>query len=414
MKRREFGLHATGLAVAIALAVGVSQTASAAQSVNVGLSSAFTGPIATLGETNEHGIELAIDKINADGGLLGKQIKLVTADSEAKPATGVSNVRNFILNDHVKALFGPVSSAVGAAEDVAAGQFHVPIFFDVSNDVDQTGKYFSKYTFQVAPNTRMESYAIASYVEREAKRNNWKTYYTISPDYSFGHSTVDEFLAAMKAYGAHVDVVGQQWPALGATNYSQYISAILSAHPNFVFVGEYGGDLITFTKQAKEFDLFEKSKVYAAYWIDTLEAMGASAPADAITVDRSKSFYLDPSAAMDQFAKTYHSKFGSWPTPWAVLGYTAVETWAQGVKKAGSFDADKVSAALSGAVVRDTLNGTFTLRGCDHQAEVPEYVGVLSKEVSTRYGIRTMTNVYTAPAAKIMMSCASKLAQRKS
>jgi branched-chain amino acid transport system substrate-binding protein len=397
---------ATLIAIGASLALGTS--AMAAGTVNVGMSTTMSGAIGSLGTAGRNGVQLAIDKINAEGGLLGDQIKLVTAEDQAKPPIGVTNVRNFILNDKVKAIFGPVSSAVGSAEAGVAKQYKVPIFFHTSNDIDQTGHAFSKYVFQVVPSTYMEPHAIAAYVAKEAKEKGWKTFYTISPDYSFGRTTVEEFLNGMKANGVTPDVVGQQWPALGASDYSQYISAINTKKPDFVFVGQYGGDLVTLTKQGNGAGLFKNSHVYAGYWLDALQALGADAPAGVISSDRAKPFYDNPTAAMKEFTKAYHEKFGSYPAAWAILSYSAVETWAQGVKKAGSFDADKVADALSGATIDSALRGPFKIRECDHLAEVPEYMGVLSQDVNKDYGVRTMDNIVEEPASKTMMSCEAK------
>src|SRR5699024_1520279 len=133
MKASSARTAAAAAALMCGLTLGFGSAPMAAGSVKVGLSTALSGSIAILGKTNLHGIQLAIDKINAEGGLLGKKIELVTADGEAKPSTGVTNVRNFILRDQVKAVFGPVSSAVGSAEGGVAGQYQVPIFFSVSN-----------------------------------------------------------------------------------------------------------------------------------------------------------------------------------------------------------------------------------------------------------------------------------------
>lgn len=414
MKSVRTRMLVAAVALSLGLAGGVVPSALAAGTVKVGLSTALSGAVALLGQTNEHGIQLAIDKINADGGLLGKKIELVTADGETKPATGVTNVRNFVLSDQVKALFGPVSSAVGAAEAGVAAQYKVPIFMTTSNDIDQTGKNFSKYVFQVVPSTYMEPHAIAAYVARLDKQHHWKSYATISPDYSFGHSTVEEFLAGLKQDGVNANVVGEQWPALGASNFTPYISATMSKNPGFIFIGQYGGDLITLTKQGKGFGLFKKADVYAGYWTGVLESLAGDAPAGVISSDRARPFYMHPNAEMVQFSDTYHKKFGSWPTTWAVLGYAAVQTWAQGVKTAKSFDAGKVSAALSGATIKDTMNGTFKIRACDHQAEITEYVGRLSKQVDPKYNIRTMTDVYAPPPEKIMMTCKAKQALQHS
>lgn len=400
-------------ALTLGLTVGVGSAAVAADTVTIGYSGSLSGPVAQLGITAKNGIMLAIDKINANGGLLGKQVKLVVADGELKPSTGATNVRNFILSHDAKAIMGPTASSVAAAEAVTASRYHVPIFFNQSNDISLTGTHFSKYVFQVVPSTYMEPHAIAAYVTQKSKHNDWETYATISPNYSFGHSTVKYFLQAMDQFGADIKVVSQQWPALGASDFTQYISATLAENPDFVFIGQYGGDLITLTKQAAGYGLFNKNQVYAAYWLGTLQALGPKAPAGVISVVRSSPFYLNPSEQMKTFTKKYHDQYGGWPTTWAVMAYSAVEAWADGVKKAGSFDSEKVAEALSGATV-DTIRGSFKLRKCDHLAMVPEYVGVLSDTVDEKYGFRTITDVYKAPADKIMMSCEDKKALQQS
>ncbi|MGH8113775.1 MAG: ABC transporter substrate-binding protein [Rhodanobacteraceae bacterium] len=405
--------HNKAMAAAVSLACGLAlgTPAFAAGTVNVGLSTVLTGPIAVLGIANKNGVEMAVDDINAHGGLLGEKIKLLTADGQTKPNVGVTNVRHFVLANQAKAIFGPVSSAVGIAEGGVAAQYRVPIFFNTSNDVEQTGKAFSKYAFQVVPSTYMEPHAMALYVARLFKEHHWKTLYTIAPNYAFGHSTVDEFLAGLKQDGVDVDVVGQQWPQLGASDFTQYISAIMAKHPDFVFAAEYGGDLITFTKQAEGSGLFKKTAFLGDYWPLALEALGASAPAGAITDDRAPPFYIVHTKEMEQFANAYHTKFHKWPGTWAILGYEGVQTWADGVKKAGSFDGEKVAAALSGTTVK-ILRGDVKLRACDHLAEIPVYMGTLSSEVSPKYGRRVMAGVVAEPPDKIMLSCGAKVAMQ--
>ena len=394
------------------LGVGLGSTALAAEVVNVGLSTALTGRVASLGQSNKNGVELAIKKINADGGLLGKQIKLLTADDEAKPALGATNVRSFILTDKIKAIFGPVSSAVGTAEGMIAAQYHVPIFFSLSNDVDQTGKYFSKYAFQVVPDTYTEARSVAEYVAKRSESSHWKTYYTMSFDYSFGRSTVAEFLQGVKQSNVAIDLVGQQWSAEGTSDFSQNIAAILAKKPDFLFLPLYGSDLITFTKQAEGAGLFKNMAVYGGYEEDTLQALGRDAPSGAISTSRAVPFYYGDSKELKDFTQAYYTEFHSWPTSWAITGYSAVETWAEGVRKAGSFDADKVVAALSGATIEGGLRGSFTLRECDHQADVPEYIGIISKDFNTKYGIHPLIDIEEIPTQHLMMSCKDKQALR--
>ena len=113
---------------------GSSPSGTSGGTVTVGMSSTLSGPVAALGTAALHGVELAAADINAKGGLLGKKIKIDSADGLAQPATGAQNVRNMITKDHAVALMGPVASSVATAEEQVAAQYKTPIFFLASND----------------------------------------------------------------------------------------------------------------------------------------------------------------------------------------------------------------------------------------------------------------------------------------
>ncbi len=313
-------------------------------------------------------MQLAVDDLNAKGGVLGKTIKVVSADDAAKPATGTANARNMILNDKVAALFGPVSSAVAAAEKTMAAQYKTPIFFHTSNDIGLMTTTFTKYAFQVVPNTTMEPRAVAAYLAKQAGGKQI-TVATFAPDYSFGHHTVEGFLAALKALNVDYKLVDQQFPPLGETNIAPYLSKLVAASPQYVFNVQFGGDLVTFTKQANGYGFFKKTTAIAMFDSPALSALGAQVPAGAIGFDRAPFWAMG--SQLTSFNNEYKAKYGQWPSEWAILAYTAVQSWAYAVTKAGSFDGGKVADALSGATV-PTIRGNLTIRACDHQAQVPE------------------------------------------
>lgn len=377
--------------------------------VTIGESTTLSGPIAELGQSGLQGVQLAVANLNAHGGLLGRKVKVASADDAVTPATGASNVRSMILNDHAVAIFGPVSSAVAAAEEPLAAQYRVPMFFHTSNDISLMGKGFTKYAFQVVPNTVMESRAAAAYLAKQSAGKQI-TVATFAPAYSFGYDTVSGFLRALKALHVNFKLVAQEFPPLAASSISAYLSKIVTAKPQYFFNAQFGGDLVTFTKQAAGYGLFSKTKVIAMYDSPVLQALGTSAPAGAIGFDRAP-FWTIPGLA--SFSKQFHGKYGAWPSEWAVLGYSAVQTWAAGVKRAHSFDGDKVSAALAGATV-PTIRGSITIRACDHQAEIPEYVGAVASKPDPAFGevLWDRSSVFTAPFATIDPSCAQIQALR--
>ncbi len=396
-------------ACAVALVAGCASSgggeaaATSGSAVTIGVASTLSGPFGSYGIAGLDGIKLAVAGINSRGGLLGKKVHVVTGDDQIDPATGETVTRNLILSDHVAAVFGSVSSAVAAAQEQLAAQYHVPIFFHIANDVGLTTTTFTKYAFEFSPNTDMEPAAVALAFSKLIRHGPIRIA-TITPDYSFGLDTVKAFLADLKKDGVSYKVTNQQTPALGASSFTSQLAAILSSNPQYVFVGQYGSDLVTLTKQGLGLGLFSKAKVGAMYDLEVLEALGSQAPAGAIAWDRAP-FWTDGSSAMQGFVSAYKAAYGSYPSEFAITGYTAAEAWAWAVRKAGSFSPDKVVAALSGATV-PTIRGAVTVRSCDHQAEVPEQVGTVAAGPSPRYGVPVWgPNVISAQPAQILEPC---------
>ncbi|HTW11229.1 MAG TPA: ABC transporter substrate-binding protein [Solirubrobacteraceae bacterium] len=377
----------------------------AQDSVNVGVASTLSGTFASLGVPGLDGIKLAVNQINSKGGLLGAHLNLVKADDQIDPATGATVTRQLILNDHVKVLFGSVSSAVAEAQEQLAAEYKVPIFFHIANDIGLTTTHYTKYAYEISPNTDMEPAAAALAFARVIGKGHHVRIATITPNYSFGLDTVKAFLSDLKKDGVSYTVTDQQTPALGASSFTSSISALLSTNPQYVFSGQYGSDLVTLTKQGIGLGLFKKARVGAMYDYDVLHALGKQAPAGVIAWDRA-AFWTIHSSAMNAFVAAYKKAYGSYPDEWAINGYDAVQIWAAGVRKAGSFDPDKLSQALAGATV-STPRGDITIRACDHQAEVVEDTGIVSGKMNARYGTALWSQTFTPTVNQIIDGCSA-------
>ncbi len=409
------------LASAIALALTIASAGVASQSqrqrqyagfVNVGISTTLSGSIASLGQGGLQGVQLAAEELNAKGGLLGKEVKVISADDNATPATGASNVRSMILDKKISALFGPVSSAVAAAELQLTDQYKVPTFLHTSNDITLMTKRYTPYAFQLVPNTVMEPRAVAAYLVRKVK-DRQLSIATFAPDYVFGRNTVANFLQALKDLGVKYETVNQQWPALGAPNIAPQLASLISSKPELTFNVQFGGDLVNFTNQAAGYGLFKNTRIIAMYSLDPLKALGDAAPSGGIAFDRAP-FWGYKNPEMKAFVTRYKKRFGSYPSEWAIMAYSSVETWAAAVKKVKTINADKVSAAIAGSTT-PTIRGPIKVRSCDHQAEVPEFVGTIASKADKAVGAKLWNpEVFEAAPSKIMISCAESLALRTS
>jgi branched-chain amino acid transport system substrate-binding protein len=415
--RRAYAALATATAAALTV-VGAGLASQQAQErqfagfVNVGISTTLSGSIATLGQGGLQGVQLGVEELNKKGGLLGKEIKVVSADDNATPATGASNVRSMILDKKISALFGPVSSSVAAAELQLTNEYKVPTFLHTSNDITLMTKRYTPYAFQLVPNTVMEPRAVAAYLVKKVKDRQLRIA-TFAPDYVFGRNTVANFLQALKDLGVKYELVNQQWPALGAPNIAPQLASLISSKPELTFNVQFGGDLVNFTNQAAGYGLFKNTRIIAMYSLDPLKALGDAAPSNGIAFNRAP-FWGYKNAEMKAFVTRFKQRFGSYPSEWAIMAYSSVEAWAAAVKKAKSLNGEKVSQALSGATV-PTIRGSIKIRACDHQAEVPEFVGTIASKPDKAVGSKLWNpEVFTAAPSKILISCSESLALRNS
>lgn len=370
--------------------------------IKMGLDTALTGPIGELGVQNKQGIQMYLDELNSNGGVLDRQVKLISRDDAADPATATTNTRNLLNDDGVVGFFGPVSSATAVAQSTLATQLEVPVVNTIANDMALSTTSFSPYVFQFVPNSHMEAVAVAEYVKTANAGKTGLRIATIAPDYNQGRTTVKEFGEKVKESGVG-EVVNSQFPALGTTDFSTEISALVAAKPDVVFAVVSGADLITWTKQAESYGLFKNAQVIAPYGWNLLGVMKDQIPSGVATYARAPFFAID-NPDVKAFAKSYHEKYKEWPTDWSLLGYSGAQMWAQAVKKAGSTDAKAVRDALE-SVNGKTLLGDITFRACDHQAALPEYVGALSDDLDPTYGFKVMTKPTIVSAKNTMLSC---------
>lgn len=356
-------------------------TGLAAEPYHLGVNLAITGTGALYCKDGVDAIELAVAEINAQGGFLGKHpIELFIRDSHTKPDVAVREAKDLILRDKVRAILGTYSSACAVAIKPVAQEYKVLHIPAISNSENITMVNFSPYTYQVVPNSYMQAKAVVLGVAALAKKKGWKNYITIASDYEWGRSTQNNTVALLKQLAPDLKLTKEFWPALGETQYTSYITAIMGQKPDFVIGSVAAKDNVAWMKQAQAYGFFEKIP-YPGSLISVTELMvqAKSITRGLVGLSRAPFFAHLDVPMMANFVKSFKAKYDRYPSDWAVMEYDAVYVLKQGVEKAGSIDTDKVKDALKGATV-DTTRGRLSFRTIDNQLSCSSYIGVVADD----------------------------------
>jgi branched-chain amino acid transport system substrate-binding protein len=365
---------------AAALMVG---PAHAQKPIRIGYPVILSGPGALIGEPSLKGAQMFVEEINAKGGVLGRKIELVIRDTKGNADEAVRVARDLILRENVDFLFGTLTSAEGPAVSPIAKEnkivFVVPV---VKTDQLTAPQNLHPYVFRTTTNTTIEGRTAA---EIMAKWSNIKRVGTMSPDYAFGQDVTRAFVTHLKKVRPDIEIVDQQWPKLGETDYSPFINAQMAKKPDAVFSSLWGGHFVTFAKQAKALRYFESFGhnflgAGEAGAIETAKAMGDDYPFgvwansyDAFNWADGPPAHQDYIARLRAFTKEEH------PSSWPITGYIGMQILTAAIAKAGNTDSDKVSAAMRDITV-DTPIGKQTIRAKDHQANRAQFWGKMTKD----------------------------------
>jgi len=376
------------LTMMLALALAVPMTASAQKPIKVGMPIPLSGPPALFGDPASKGAQMYVDELNAKGGVLGRKIELIVRDSKADANEAVRVAREMILKDNVDFLVGTLTSAEGPAVSVVAKENKI-VFIAPIPKTDQltAADKLHPYVFRIAANTTMEGRSAAEIVAK------WPVtkVATIAFDYAYGQDVTRAFVEHMKKIKPSVQIVDQQWPKLGEQDYNPFINAQMAKKPDAIVSSIWGGFFVTYAKQGKALGMFDAVKynflgLGEAGTPETTKSMGADYPVG-IWANTYDAFYWGETAAHREYTERL-SKYlkDEYPSSWAIQGYTGMQFLAEGIKKAGSTDSDKVAKALLGLTI-DTPIGKQTIREKDHQANRGQLYGKTVKDPKYPFAI---------------------------
>jgi branched-chain amino acid transport system substrate-binding protein len=321
-------------------------------------------------EPYKKGMELAVEQINAAGGVNGKKLELITRDDNANPGDAVRAAEELISREQVDVLTGSFLSHIGLALTDFAKQ--KKFFFLAAEPLTdkivwQNGNH---YTFRLRPSTYMQ---VAMLVPEAAKLKA-KRWAVVYPNYEYGQSAAATFKELLKAAQPGVEFVADQAPPLGKVDAGSVVQALADAKPDAIFNVLFGADLAKFVREGNTRSLFTNRSVVSLLtgepeYLDPLKDETPNGwivtgyPWYGIQTPEHKAFFL-----------AYHGKYNDYPRLGSVVGYSAIESLAAGIKKAGSTDTEKLVKAFTGLQV-DTPFGRITYRPQDHQSTMGGFIG---------------------------------------
>ena len=356
------------LLLAGVLTLGVAGTAMAQDPIKIGVDTPLSGTYAGIGQQVRWGYELATKEINAKGGIMGRQIKLVFEDTEAKPTVAVQKAEKLFEVEKVDFLVGTVNSGATLAVGQVADRAKKLMATSVSFADAITGAKCSPNVFRVNAKAGQQSAALAAWL---AKTHPKAKVFYLGPDYLMGRSTVAAFKKNAERVGA--TTLGEVFAPLGAKDYTQYFGQIRAAHPQVLYTSVAGNDTVRLFTQMQEFGLLKGLTVLGASGTVTaqnIKAIGKAA--NGYTTGVGYSAEID-TPANKTFVKAFRAAYKTDPDLYGADSYGLIYAYKAAVEKAKSTDTDKVRAALSG-LTWDTPQGKKTIRAGDHQAMQTMYV----------------------------------------
>ena len=348
----------------IALTFLLSPAVFAGESIKIGAMFISSGPMGGYGKHGRQAIQLAVDQINADGGVLGRNIEAAVEDTKLKKDVAMALAERFVNQDKVDFLIGPTSSGIAMGlTEFARENKKILVLTQAAADA-LTGAKFHPYVFSTLSNAMMHSRSGAYLMAAKP----YKRYMCVGPDYSYGHSSWEMFKSKLQELRPDVEFVGELFPKFLAKDYTEEIKKVLETKPDVVWCPLWGGDAVNFIKQALPTGLFDKVKFAfpVAGALEVLVPLGSDMPAGVYV--SSRYFFTSPDSSMNQrFVKDYYARFNEYPDYMAGETYAGVYFIKAAIERAGTTEADKIVEAIEkGPLSWETPEGWKTMRSEDH------------------------------------------------
>lgn len=345
---------------------GTSGGAPSADEIVIGHYAAMSGAQATFGQSTDNGIRLALEEINAAGGVNGKKLRLITYDDKGDTKEAGAAVTRLITRDKVVAVLGEVASSLSLAGAPVCQEHGVPMITPSSTNpqVTQVGDKIFRVCF-IDP---FQGYVTAKYIrELPTPVSRVAILYDQANAYSVG--LAQEFEKALTRLGGTITT--RQTYSEGDQDFSAQLTAIRGSNPEMVFIPGYYSDVGNIALQARKLGITVPLFGGDGWTSPRLTEIAGSALEGCFFSEHYSQ--EDPHPKIQNFVRKYAEKYGSKPDGLAALGYDAARLLADAMTRARSLSGDDLAAAIAATRDFDGVTGTFSI-DADRNAVKPAVI----------------------------------------
>jgi branched-chain amino acid transport system substrate-binding protein len=324
---------------------------------------AFAGPY-------KQGMELAIEQINAGGGVLDRPLEFIFRDDQGEPGEAVKIAEELMTREGAVMLTGSILSNVGLAISSFAGEKGYVYMASEPLADSLVWSAGNPYTFRLRSSTHMQAGMLAE----AAAASGAKKFATIAPNYSYGQDAVAAFKAALLALVPDVKFVAEQWPGVFKIDAGAEVQALERSKPDAIYNVTFGTDLAKFVREGGDRGLFDGRKVFSLLSGEPeyLDPLGDEAP-EGWTVTGYPWYDLNDGPA-GAFVRDYQARYDTAPRLGSMVGYMTVQSIAAAIGRAGSTETEAIRMAFEGLPVATPV-GDIVFRAADNQSTMGAYVG---------------------------------------
>ena len=362
MKKLATGLLVTAIGLSLAgcggSGTGGSTNTTGADTIKIGLNYELSGNVATYGQDSVQGAKMAVEEINADGGINGKQVVLVEYDTKSDPAEATTLATKLMTQDKVLAIIGPATSGSFKATIPVANRNKVPVISGsaTADDVTVTSAGVQEYAFRTCFNDSFQGTAMANYALTKLEAKSAVIIKDNSSDYAKG--LADNFKKTFTSKGG--TIVGEESYVAGDTDFNAILTKVRGLSFDVVYLPGYYQEAGLIIKAARSLGI--NAPVLGADGFDSptlLDLGGAAALNNVYFTNHYSSLDEDPKVI--KFIMDFKGEYGEEPNAFHALGYDTAMLVMDAIGRATALNGEAVKVALSQTKDFEAVTGTLSI-----------------------------------------------------